>query len=653
MNGPKLRSSQGCWTCRLRRKKCDEARPVCAACDSLQINCHYSDTKPEWMDGGVREKQMADELKVMVKKKAMERREKKWSQLPTLADLSPSSHPQQQQNQPQQQQEPQVVDHPMEEAGDPSPSDNTSGSGSGTPPSETTPLSRAETNDTSRGSSSPPPSSVPSWRAQIRPVTDSFPENKSEVEVSFTMIYLDHVVPFLFPFYRPCLLQSSRGWMLVLLMKNRALFHTALSLANWLFAVVLDSMDGTHGDCKLANWAELQAHQETAIQALQADIRALNERGVANAFRESISCLQSVVQLLEFEAAMADASSWPVHHDAAVVLFDELVTHHASAADRAGAPTTPWASILDRIGGPYRRIPLGAGRQLLTSDQSAYQFYTAYLLWIDVIAATANGEVPRLRKHHAELLAGDVPRVLLDEYVGCYSWAVLEVAEVARLAAWKREQQSNGSLSMVDLVKQLCVVRTRLLQRMETLSPPPSPSSCSSSCPSAADHNRASNIYDPSAHHPVTPYSGFHEMHAMSLEAHRGSPAVDLHTRIWAQATITYLFVVASGLQPTLPEIRASVGATIDLFRALPSPLAVRTLVWPFAVTGCLCLKEQEPFFVGLVDAMGAMQVFGTVKEALRIMQVVWKLKDDQCIEPQMWDIATCFSLLGHRSLLI
>lgn len=576
----------------------------------------------------------------MVKKKATERRERKWSQLPTMADLSPSSQTQEQQ---QQQQEPQALDHLMEDAGGPSLSDNASGSGDGTPPSEApseTPLSQVETNDTSCDSSPPAPSSA-SWRAQIRPVTDSFPENKSEVEVSFTMIYLDHVVPFLFPFYRPCLLQSSRGWMLVLLMKNRALFHTALSLANWLFAVVLDSMDGTHGDCKRANWMELQAHQQTAIQALQADIKALSERGVANAFREGIGCLQSVVQLLEFEAAMANASSWPVHHDAAVALFDELITHHATATDRAGAPTTPWASILDRIGGPYVRIPLGNSRQLLTSDQSAYQFYTAYLLFIDVIAATTNGEVPRLQKHHPELLASDAPAIHLGEYVGCYNWAILEIAEVARLAAWKRERQSSGSLSTIDLVKQLCVVRARLRDRMDALGPPP--------CPG----DRASNIYDPSAHHPITPYSGFHEMTALSQEEARGSPAMDLHTRIWAQATITYMFVVASGLQPTLPEIRESVETTIELFRALPSPLALRTLIWPFAVTGCLALKEQESFFVGLVDAMGAMQVFGTVKEALSIMQLVWKLKDSECIEPQMWDIATCFSLLGHRSLLI
>ncbi|KAI0855297.1 fungal-specific transcription factor domain-containing protein [Xylaria cubensis] len=630
MNGPKLRSSQGCWTCRLRRKKCDEARPVCGTCAGLEISCYYSDTKPEWMDGGVREKQMADELKVMVKKKANERRERKWGQLPTMTDFSPSA-------QTQQQAVHQSSDHhPMTDAGGPTTSEEEAGDVN--PPSTVTSETSPSQADTCNESS--PPSSLPSsFDSPIRPAVASFPENRSEIEVSFTMIYLDYVVPFLFPFYRPCLLESSRGWMLVLLMKNRALFHTALSLANLLYAVLLDSMDGTHGACKRANWAELQAHQEIAIQALQEDIKALNERGAANAFKECVSCMQSIVQLLEFEIATACTTNWQFHHDAAVVLFDQVMTNHVTTADGSTTitTTTPWSSILARIGFPFRRIPLGTGKAVLTSDQSAFQFYTAYLLWIDIIAATASGEAPRLQKYHAELLQGDQPKINLGEYVGCYSWVMLAIAEVAKLAAWKREHQSKGTLSTIHLVRQICPIRLRLNEKLETLS--------------FSVGDRATNIYDPSAHHPVTPYAGFHEMVAGS-EAQQ-SPAIDLHSRIWAQATITYIHVIASGLQPTLPEIQASVQATIELFRVLPSPLAVRTLIWPFVVTGCLALPEQESFFVELVQQMGAMQVFGTVKEALNIMKAVWQHTGSACMDPQMWDIATCFSLLGHCSLLV
>jgi hypothetical protein len=65
-NGP-LRSKQGCWTCRLRRKKCDERHPSCVTCDSLAITCYGYGSKPDWMDGGEREKAMATSIKQIVK----------------------------------------------------------------------------------------------------------------------------------------------------------------------------------------------------------------------------------------------------------------------------------------------------------------------------------------------------------------------------------------------------------------------------------------------------------------------------------------------------------------------------------------------------------------------------------------------------------
>ena len=50
------RSRGGCWTCRARRKKCDESRPHCSLCLSLRIECHGYAKKPGWMDGGAKER---------------------------------------------------------------------------------------------------------------------------------------------------------------------------------------------------------------------------------------------------------------------------------------------------------------------------------------------------------------------------------------------------------------------------------------------------------------------------------------------------------------------------------------------------------------------------------------------------------------------
>ncbi|EXJ73733.1 uncharacterized protein A1O5_03495 [Cladophialophora psammophila CBS 110553] len=40
---PRLRTKTGCYTCRARRKKCDEARPICGACRRLEIQCTYGE----------------------------------------------------------------------------------------------------------------------------------------------------------------------------------------------------------------------------------------------------------------------------------------------------------------------------------------------------------------------------------------------------------------------------------------------------------------------------------------------------------------------------------------------------------------------------------------------------------------------------------
>ena len=62
-----LRSKQGCWTCRLRKKKCDEGRPHCSTCESLSITCYGFGRKPDWMDNGDEERAVVESLKQIVK----------------------------------------------------------------------------------------------------------------------------------------------------------------------------------------------------------------------------------------------------------------------------------------------------------------------------------------------------------------------------------------------------------------------------------------------------------------------------------------------------------------------------------------------------------------------------------------------------------
>jgi hypothetical protein len=42
------RSRTGCWTCRTRRKKCDETRPVCRTCAGLDLVCEGYGVRLKW-----------------------------------------------------------------------------------------------------------------------------------------------------------------------------------------------------------------------------------------------------------------------------------------------------------------------------------------------------------------------------------------------------------------------------------------------------------------------------------------------------------------------------------------------------------------------------------------------------------------------------
>lgn len=61
---PAQRTKSGCWTCRLRRKKCSEGGPPCGTCEARQIFCHGYGRKPDWKDKGEKERQEAMRLQL-------------------------------------------------------------------------------------------------------------------------------------------------------------------------------------------------------------------------------------------------------------------------------------------------------------------------------------------------------------------------------------------------------------------------------------------------------------------------------------------------------------------------------------------------------------------------------------------------------------
>jgi len=45
------RSYQGCWTCKRRRRRCDNARPTCQSCERRGVKCEGYEVRLRWGSG--------------------------------------------------------------------------------------------------------------------------------------------------------------------------------------------------------------------------------------------------------------------------------------------------------------------------------------------------------------------------------------------------------------------------------------------------------------------------------------------------------------------------------------------------------------------------------------------------------------------------
>ncbi|KAK4206700.1 fungal-specific transcription factor domain-containing protein [Rhypophila decipiens] len=665
------RSLVGCWTCRLRRKKCDEGRPVCVNCSALEIECFFDDAKPEWMDGGKKQRERAEWLKLEVKRLASSRRERRFMRgLENLGEERTETAGG----------EDEVMVDVDEDANQTRPFSADSsvfghGSGSGGRSATTGTAATATT-----AATSPLLFDTGGGASFIWPQLE-------ENDMGFMMLYLDFVFPFLFPFYRPPFLHAGRGWLLTLLMRNKSLLHGALGVASHFWTVITCSpaaQTGTgdplviHQSCQRRTCEEMQKQQELLLQELQRDMQGILLRGgIKDHPVESSRVLASIVQMLTFEVAVANAGNWQMHLDAAVEVFGSLMGHCMflpdGLRDDEEQDDDPYSRVLVQLGRPPSVHTVH--NRPWSSDQAAFRFFTACLLFYDTLASTSLDRPPKLQKFHSKLLlpisagAGEegeqrypTPHINLAEFLGVQNWVIISMGKISALSSWKKSQLAKGQLSITQLVSRANEIETCLRQKMADLnlflptsSTPsssgqatsPSPGPMTPSTPSTNTSNSAHGIPLPCpTNNPINPNPlaldplsiyldpSIQNQHSATLGNMMGLGDLNFYkthdptstgtTYVFAQGTLTYLYLVANGYQPLAPEIRGSVALTLSMLKALPTRTCVRTVIWPFTITGCLALEEEQDSFGDFVERMGRVGELGSVKKALGVMRGVW-----------------------------
>jgi hypothetical protein len=209
----------------------------------------------------------------------------------------------------------------------------------------------------------------------------------------------------------------------------------------------------------------------------------------------------------------------------------------------------------------------------------------------DIIAAASTRSCPILEVDHRLVL--EKLGIDLNHLTACENWVMILIFEISLLDKWKKEAQNAYELSIVELAKRGGQIRERLRRSLADLDNTPS---------TGLSPSNMSKTYSGRNH----------------LET----------TKIFALSAMTYLNVVLSGANPTLPEIVESVSDTIAAFTVMTDLNLLRNLVWPFCITGCLASEGKYDIFRGFICAANTKERdLGTCAEAFEIIEECWRLR--------------------------
>ncbi|KAJ5450885.1 hypothetical protein N7491_000067 [Penicillium cf. griseofulvum] len=279
--------SIGCWTCRVRHKKCDITTPYCRECSDRNVHCHGYGPKPAWMDGASEEKKERARIKLAINQhvrrvRKMQNRAKRTSPPQGVKEMQPAN----------------------------------------SEVNVSTALDTGASNlvqNTSLESVDRPSSQDGIFDPQA---------------ACLLMHYLDQVFPWQFPYFRSTSRLGNRGWLLYLLMKRGPLYHAVLSLSSLHQSAILGSEE---------EYQQKERALEHHSRALREFCKFMSEeRGELlddNArLAEFLACSLILISCEVFRGA---EHNWLLHLDAVIcvihslspeTIFDARYTSHAGSS---------------------------------------------------------------------------------------------------------------------------------------------------------------------------------------------------------------------------------------------------------------------------------------------------------------------------------
>ncbi|KAJ5923416.1 C6 finger domain transcription factor nosA [Penicillium verhagenii] len=582
------RSRSGCYTCRLRRKKCDEAHPTCGACINLNIKCYYK--RPSWWgDIELRKKKKAAITLQIRTKKVIERSETRADLIRSRRLSSPGS------GSPDYDFNRFADPHDMFSAHVPNPGLGTNPYVHYAPNCEidvkterqtyinNVPM-RHETSTSTFSAFAPPqfPLDAPlptfgneEWFGDFgNEIGEFVPENEfdtfdpSMVPVNFNQspmgnipvtdeedkALLDHFINKVLRQIFPVLEAHQRGYahaqaILRTLETNKTYLHCCLSIA----AIHRKTTEGSVSD---RTDHDIMHHRFEAITQL---CKALGE----DINHQEI--LDATLAMIFFYCSVGPAD-------------DHL-------------PDIPWFEHFQAATSLVNRLDLLNQPLELVNGFMAPSHSLSLTTWIDILGSTMIGKTPQFaHTYRSKHLSGTSSG--LKELMGCDDRVMYLISEIACLDSLKREGKVD------DMT--LCSHVQAMAKQLEHTEPA-----------------------DPTLEEPYSI-----EMGVMLPEA-----LTKIISHIFRVAARIYLCSIVPGFdrnQPTNENLIASVTYALQLIPAGPHGFD-RSLVWPLLMTGVYATPGSH-FRAVLEDravVLGDHADLGSFGRMYRLLREVWRLSDD------------------------
>ncbi|KAJ7261731.1 fungal-specific transcription factor domain-containing protein [Mycena haematopus] len=238
----------------------------------------------------------------------------------------------------------------------------------------------------------------------------------------------------------------------------------------------------------------------------------------------------------------------------------------------------------------------------------AGQLIVKLTLWLDVFSSLTVMRPPKYLALYKRLfgdLAGwhQESEIRMDSLTGCSEAVLLGIAEVSELSHWKAAEKRKGSLSNRDLIRRGDEIEQRLRK--------------ASSSPRQTGGDTT----------PLHPTLMQAESDAVDATPFPTNETRQLVAQIFSETVLLYLHTVLSDSNPGVPEISNSVGTIVQLLGQLPPSEVDRALVFPICLAGCMTDDSNwRDFFKGRLQALD--ESLGNLMRTRLLMEAVWKKRD-------------------------